>query len=63
MYKHYIRIDKDKNIIKTFTDAFETPEENDILIEGNGARHFVVNLVDVNGTSLYKYEKKKLYKF
>lgn len=31
MYKHYIRLNENQEIIKAFSDAFEQPLETDIL--------------------------------
>jgi hypothetical protein len=61
MYKHYIRLDENNNIIYGFSDAFEQTQENDICINENGERHFellgIVNpsLVTMDGIYLYQY--------
>jgi len=65
MAKHYIRLDG-TTIIKGFSDAFETPEETDILINEDGGRHFEIeidseiltnpSLIDDSGKYKYKYE-------
>ena len=62
--KHYVRIDEEKRIIKGFSDAFEQPQENDIVINEQGGRHFRLPFENrVNpplktdeGIPLYKYE-------
>ena len=62
--KHYVRIDENGNIIKGFSDAFEKPQEGDIVITEQAGRHFrlpfhnQVNppLQTNEGIPLYKYE-------
>jgi hypothetical protein len=39
-YKHYIRINESNDVIHGFSDAFEQPQEGDILILEDGPRHF-----------------------
>ena len=39
-YKHYIRISEAGIIIHGFSDAFEQPQDGDILVLENGPRHF-----------------------
>ena len=63
MRKHYIRIDANNNIIKTFSNAFEEPEAGDILYKediGEGlARHFNLELKDpLTEFYRYKYDSK-----
>lgn len=59
--KHYIRLNTNNCIIKSFSDAFEQPEENDICINQEGGRQFELlgqvnpSLVSENGVHLYKY--------
>ncbi|MGE7614767.1 hypothetical protein [Paenibacillus sp. NPDC101420] len=43
-YKHYIRVDTDGNVIHAFSDAFEQAELDDILVTGEGGRHFNLSL-------------------
>lgn len=38
--KHYIRTNSDNNITHGFSDAFEKPQDGDILINEQGGRHF-----------------------
>ncbi|MEK3699631.1 MULTISPECIES: hypothetical protein [unclassified Paenibacillus] len=40
MYRHYIRVDADSNVIHAFSDAFEQPHEGDLLVAQDGGRHF-----------------------
>ena len=40
MHNHYIRTIEDGIIVHGFTDAFESPQPDDILIRENGPRHF-----------------------
>jgi hypothetical protein len=62
MNKHYIRLDINNNIIKGFSDAFETPLETDICVNENGQRHFELfgevnpNLSDIQGIYLYMFD-------
>jgi len=53
MNKHYIRLDG-IFIVKSFSDAFETPLETDIFIE-DGGRHYNLDLLRKDGLSKYKY--------
>jgi hypothetical protein len=39
-YKHYIRTNESGIIVHGFSDAFETPQPDDILVLENGPRHF-----------------------
>ena len=39
-YKHYIRTNEAGIIIHGFSDAFEQPQDGDILVLENGPRHF-----------------------
>lgn len=61
MSKHYIRLDENMNIIKGFSDAFESPLGKDICINENGQRHFEMfgevnpSLINGNGIYIYKY--------
>jgi len=62
MKKHYIRLDKDKNIIHNFSTAFEKSEAKDICVNKNGGRHFHLKkpLKDSDGKYNYKYVSKKI---
>ena len=37
---HFIRIDERNRIVHGFSDAFEEPGESDVMINGEGGRHF-----------------------
>lgn len=56
----YIRV-KDTNIVKGFSDAFETPVEGDICIDESDTRHFHIgdeinpSLCTMDGLYLYWY--------
>jgi hypothetical protein len=39
-YKHYIRTNEAGEIVHGFSDAFEQPQDGDILVLENGPRHF-----------------------
>jgi len=56
-YKHYVRLDDNNIIIHAFSDAFETPQQNDICItpEGTIERHYNLILTDFYNHFLYKY--------
>lgn len=53
MYKHYIRINENNEIIHTFCDVFEIPQTEDILFKETEERHFNKNLINEDG--FYKY--------
>ena len=55
-YKKYIRIDKDKKIIRAFCEVHEKPLKDDILVEESTERHYNLDLYDDYGN--YKYEWK-----
>lgn len=40
MYKHYIRTNEAGTVVHGFSDAFEQPQDGDILVLENGPRHF-----------------------
>lgn len=44
MYKHYIRVDTDGNVTHAFSDAFEQPRGDEILVTKDGGRHFNLNI-------------------
>jgi len=50
--KHYIRVDENNLIIKSFSDAFEQPTESDIFIE-EGGRHYNLDLLSED---IWKYK-------
>jgi hypothetical protein len=61
MYNHYIRINEASEVIAAYSDAFQTPEPDDILItpEGTGERHFNLSL-QVRGVYAYTWDGKEL---
>lgn len=60
MYKHFIRLNDNKEVIKAFSSAFEQPEESDICInEDTMERHFNLSLLQ-DGAYKYKYDGKNL---
>lgn len=67
MNKHYIRLDVNNNIIKGFSDAFETPLETDICICEDGGRQFELGgfvnpcLCDDCACYMYKRVDNSLY--
>lgn len=64
----YIRVDLNNNIIKGFSDVFETPVEGDICIDESNTRHFYIGedinppLYNMTGTYLYKYVDNTIIK-
>jgi len=54
-YKHYIRLNENDLIIKSFSTAFEQPQEGDILICESNERHFNMDLYDDNMIPKYQY--------
>lgn len=48
MYKHYIEINGAGEVIKGFSDAFENPTENSILLRETDQRHFYLNDFEFN---------------
>ncbi|MCL2718099.1 MAG: hypothetical protein FWE14_04890 [Lachnospiraceae bacterium] len=73
-HKHYIRKADEENevygcfIVFGFSDAFEQPIENDVLISENGSYQFRLfpdgeenpKLFDDNGVPLYRYHRGKV---
>lgn len=51
MRKHYIEVDENNYIIKSFSDAFEQPSDSSICVNTNGTRHFNLDLKNENGLS------------
>ena len=54
-YKHYVRIDENNRVIKSFSDAFEQPIEGDKLVEESDNRHYNLQLYDENMVLKYKW--------
>ena len=66
LYKHYIEKDKDGNIIKSFTNGFEQPTKDSILVRESSERHFNLDLyIFENGKAKHKYiyDKEKDCKY
>jgi hypothetical protein len=42
--KHYIRVDGRDRIVRGFSDAFEHPQGDDIMHNGQGGRHFQLRI-------------------
>jgi len=45
--KNYIRLNENKEIIKSFSTDFEQPEKDDICVNENGDRHYNLDLIDI----------------
>lgn len=62
MAKHYIRINKDNEVVMGWSDAMSvmTPTSEDILIEQNGANEFTI-LQEVNPLLIYNGVYRFLY--
>lgn len=64
----YIRVDLSNNIVKGFSDVFESPIEGDICIDESNTRHFYIGedinppLCDIAGTYFYKYVDNTIIK-
>lgn len=56
-YKHYIRLDANGFVIKAFSEAFESPEDGDILLTDKGIRQCNIDLHDMayQGAPKWKY--------
>ena len=59
MSNHYIRINENNEIIKAFSDDFESSIEGDICINENGERHYNLELVTIYGYK-YKWENNQI---
>ena len=65
---HYIRLDEQNRIVHGFSDAFESPTENDILINAEGSYQFRLvaggeenpQLCDEYFVPLYIYDNGKI---
>lgn len=66
MARHFITLDENGAIQRGFSDDFEQPDASAICINEDGGRHFELNgvinpqLVDDNGTPLYKFDGGKV---
>lgn len=65
MYKHYIRINENNEIIHAFSDAFETAQEGDIAIYTGEVRQLLLlgkinpNITNL-GVPLYKWVNNEI---
>lgn len=59
-YKHYIRIDSQNRIIAAFSDAFQSPQDGDILYRESDERHFHLELHREDGFLRYEWDGKKI---
>lgn len=59
-YKHYIRIDAKGYVIKAFSDAFEQPQEGDILVAETEERHYNPELFTMVGAPRYKWSEGQM---
>lgn len=53
-YRHYVRADEQGRVIHGFSEAFEQPQEGDILLTDQGIRQFQEILKNGQGIPLYK---------
>lgn len=58
--KHYIRVDENGLIIKSFTTAFEQPLDGDICVNEDGGRHFNLELFDDENLPALKYKRGEI---
>jgi hypothetical protein len=67
--KHYIGLDENDSIVKTFSDALEAPTETDICINEQGGRQFELNgefnppIRNIKGQPIYKWDGSKAIKW
>lgn len=61
MYKHYIKVDGNNNVISSFSDAFKEPDQDSILIIESTERHYNLDLFAYinGGINVYKYKYDK----
>lgn len=59
MYKHYIRVNDNGEVIAAFCNAFQEPQDGDILICETNERHFNLPL-QVDGVYKYTYNNNEL---
>jgi len=55
-YFHYIRINKNNEIIHAFSNAFEQPEKEDILLYETEQRHCQLQVMSEKYIGKYKYK-------
>jgi len=65
---HFVRANADGNIIHGFSDAFEQPQDGDVLINERGGRQFDIDdetnprLLDESGVPLFRLEGNEAVK-
>lgn len=55
MYKHYIKIDANNNVITTFSDAFKKSDGNSIFLKDSENRHFNMKLYSIEDKEIIRY--------
>ena len=60
--KHYIRLNKDGFISKAFSDAFEQPIKDDILVKEGGRHYHLLDMYSDEGVLQLKYIDEKITK-
>jgi hypothetical protein len=60
LYKHYVRLDEDDVVIFGFSSAFEEPQENDIVIDENAPRQFLLDIITNDGQFKYLLDGNSL---
>jgi len=65
MYKHYIRLNEQNEILHAFSNAFEEALDGDICINTTDQRQLIINnIVNPNmtdlGVPLYKWENNEI---
>lgn len=56
MAKHFIKKNSDGFIIDAYSSDFRVPEEGDICVNENGARHFHLNLFSRSGEYYLRWD-------
>ena len=59
-YKYYIRTLPTGEIVHSFSDAFEQPQEGDILVAESPERCWSLIIKDMNGCYNYKWDGNKI---
>jgi hypothetical protein len=52
---HYVRIDEQNRVIKSFSTDFEQPLEGDKLVAENAGRHYNLDIYGLDGVLKYKW--------
>lgn len=53
-FNHYVKVDKNGYVIKSYSDAFQPFEEGDYFVETSPDRNYNLELVDYRGYPKYK---------